>query len=289
MILIVSFLLLYQIVIADIQQHYVVINCSWPCPTITDACILTKNGAQCQPKIINEWNIITPSKSPVYTGAYSSVENHTCIPAPIPSLPIYRNTTVLLNNQTVIQWPIISTYKALDDYLGNCNHGMFCSSTGEDEAKPICRKGYAPGSKCISSNQCRRDYCSSGICYQSTQQESQDSTDTEAHRQTKNTIIIAATIVSVLGVIAIIVLVIAVIRYRRRRVKHHMDSANNINDFDLFNESDFDSPPLKAQIRQVSVDTTQEDVLPSMQQNALQKELRKNYHKHPAKPSSYQI
>ncbi|KAI8889172.1 hypothetical protein K501DRAFT_171260 [Backusella circina FSU 941] len=288
MILLVFFLFIYQFVIADIQQYYVVINCSWPCPNISDTCILTRTSAQCQLKGDNEWNIITPSKSPVYTGAYSSVENHTCIPAPIPNLPIYQNSTVLTTGQTVIQWPIVETYKSLDNYLGNCKHGMFCSSTGQDEARPICRRGYAPGSKCISSNQCKRGFCESGTCHQKSTytEKTGQSQQEERGRQTHNTIIIAATIVSILGAIVILLIVFTVVRYRRRRVKH---SENKDADSNLFNEvSDFDNSTLKrAHIIETKIE--EENFTPSMQQNVLQKELLKSHHKHHAKPSTHQI
>lgn len=141
------------------------INCSWPCPIITNSCIVTPQGASCRERRTNEWMINTPEKSPVYTGAYVTIEFQSCDPVPIPRLPpasLGVNTTQI--GQSIIRWPIQSTRRPYDNYLGNCGHGFYCSSIGDDEIEPICRQRLAILSTCFSSNQCLSGSCVDNTC-----------------------------------------------------------------------------------------------------------------------------
>ncbi|KAG2194128.1 hypothetical protein INT47_004198 [Mucor saturninus] len=205
-----------------IAAQHSLINCTWPCPTSTHGCIVTPQGASCSDKGINEWVINSPEKAPIYTGAYVSVALQACQPVPIPKLPaafIEVNTTQI--GQSIIMWPILNMRRPQDEYLGNCGHGFYCSSTGEDQLKPVCRQRFVMTSTCFSSNQCL-----SGSCLENTCQYNSNRTDggrrhryTESHNDydDRRTARILASIFGIVG--GIIVLVVGFIMYRRRQIR----------------------------------------------------------------------
>lgn len=138
-----------------------VIDCSWPCPNPAHGCIVTNEGAHCATRGKDLWEITTPLKAPIYTGSYITRPMDSCQPAPIPNLPTGSATKP---GQSVIMWPMKPERRPLDEYLGNCRGGLFCSSAGGDKSNPVCRIRYQPGVACVSPNQCYSGICTNNIC-----------------------------------------------------------------------------------------------------------------------------
>ncbi|KAI8079554.1 uncharacterized protein B0P05DRAFT_587015 [Gilbertella persicaria] len=146
------------------SQYPAVIDCTWPCLNTSHTCIITLQTAQCQFQTPNSWTMISPSKAPMYTGASVSTNLQSCTLAPQAPLPTLLNNTPLLNHQSIIMWPVHNLYRPLDAYLGNCGHGLYCSSAGQDRQQPICRQKSQYGSHCVSSNQCLAGVCEHNVC-----------------------------------------------------------------------------------------------------------------------------
>ncbi|KAK4517299.1 DNA repair protein rad14 [Mucor velutinosus] len=142
-----------------------VINCTWPCFDDAARCVVTPEGASCQIAQGDSWILSSPEKAPVFTGSYVSRIALSCIPAPIPQLPMATQNTTVNSNQTVIEWPPWNLRRPLDTYLGNCGHGLYCSSVDKDANLPVCRQRLSVGSTCQSSNQCHYGFCSDYICH----------------------------------------------------------------------------------------------------------------------------
>lgn len=140
------------------------IDCSWPCPNPADGCIITNEGAHCAPRGANRWEIKHPLKAPVYTGRPVTRPMDRCQPAPMPQLPAGDIANIPNPGQSVIMWPMQPERRPLDEYLGNCRGGLFCSSAGDDKANPVCRIRYQPGVSCVSSNQCYSGKCLDNVC-----------------------------------------------------------------------------------------------------------------------------
>lgn len=142
-----------------------VINCTWPCFDDTARCVVTPGGASCQIVQGDSWILHSSKKAPVFTGTYVSRAATSCIPAPIPQLPVATQNTTITSNETIIEWPPWTLRRPLDPYLGNCGHDLYCSSVGDDATQPVCRQRLSVGSTCQSSNQCHYGFCSDTFCY----------------------------------------------------------------------------------------------------------------------------
>lgn len=140
------------------------INCTWPCPDPKHGCIITTTTAFCGSRANDIWMINEPEKSPFYTGAYVPIELKSCQKVPIPPLPSAPPNTTTKQGETVIEWPIHSIRRPQDEYLGNCGHGLYCSTTGQDKSNPVCRHRFDLSSPCDSSNQCLSRFCLVGVC-----------------------------------------------------------------------------------------------------------------------------
>lgn len=194
------------------------INCSWPCPRATNGCIVTPQGASCGDRGINDWVINMPEKAPIYTGAYVSIALQPCLPVPIPSLlPAYLGVNTTQIGQSIIMWPILNLRRPQDEYLGNCGHGFYCSSIGNDKLNPVCRQRFVISSTCFSSNQ-----CSSGSCLNNTCQFNGNRTDGTGRRyrysesqnyDNKTTARILASVFGIAG--GIVVIAVGFVLYRR--------------------------------------------------------------------------
>lgn len=148
-----------------VTPQWSLIDCTWPCANGADSCIITNEGAQCKAKTGPEWMIPAADKSPIYTGAYTNRPLQPCIPAPIPNLAHAEQGSATNAGQSVILFPMqTETDRPLDEYLGTCNGGMYCSAAGDDKANPVCRIRLQPGSTCASSNQCYSRNCENGVC-----------------------------------------------------------------------------------------------------------------------------
>lgn len=158
------------VAIAFFTQHvgaaqYSYIDCTWPCLNPSDKCVVTVQGASCGSRDITSWILNTPERSPYYTGAYVSIALQPCQPVPIPKLssaPASNASTVI--GQSVIMWPISNLHRPQDEYLGNCRHGLYCSSFGQDKSNPVCRQKFALSSACVSPNQCSTGFCTNRTC-----------------------------------------------------------------------------------------------------------------------------
>ncbi|CAO3630325.1 unnamed protein product [Mucor hiemalis] len=140
------------------------INCTWPCPDPKQGCIVTTTTAFCGSRVSDLWMINEPEKSPFYTGAYVSIELQPCQKVPIPPLPSAPLNTTAKQGETIIQWPVASVRRPQDEYLGNCGHGLYCSSSGQDKLYPVCRHRFELSLACNSSNQCLSRFCLDGVC-----------------------------------------------------------------------------------------------------------------------------
>ncbi|KAI8645114.1 hypothetical protein BD408DRAFT_412263 [Parasitella parasitica] len=150
---------------AQQQPQWSLIDCTWPCPNGADSCIITNDGARCGPKSGSQWLIPAADKSPIYTGAYAHRPLESCIPAPIPNLTHVDQGAATDASQSVILFPMQTEVdRPLDEYLGNCDGGMYCSATGNDKTNPVCRIRLQPGSACASSNQCYSRNCENSVC-----------------------------------------------------------------------------------------------------------------------------
>ncbi|GAN10552.1 hypothetical protein MAM1_0369d10095 [Mucor ambiguus] len=158
----------YFLVAVEAQQpqpQWSLIDCTWPCANGGDACVLTNEGAQCKAKTDPEWVIPAADKSPIYTGAYTHRPLQPCIAAPIPTLKHVDQGAATNAGQSVILFPMqAEADRPLDEYLGTCDGGMYCSAAGDDKANPVCRIRLQPGSACASSNQCYSRNCENGVC-----------------------------------------------------------------------------------------------------------------------------
>ncbi|OBZ85766.1 hypothetical protein A0J61_06188 [Choanephora cucurbitarum] len=186
-------------------------------------------SAACQEKTTNSWVINEPSKAPVYTGAYIPTKLQSCIPAPNPLLPsiVHQNSTTqdqqISNDQTIIMWPIYNMYRPSDAYLGNCGHDLYCSSTGQDADRPVCREKFDKGAYCNSTNQCLTGICENATCQSIYVHDGRNHPTPSSLDNQPQLRPILASILSVLT--ALILFVIAVRLYRRYR--HRLFSQKN--------------------------------------------------------------
>ncbi|KAI8979492.1 hypothetical protein BDF20DRAFT_869915 [Mycotypha africana] len=207
------------------------INCSWPCPDESDMCVITKAGGNCQQQTDNDWLLTTRRKAPVYTGPTVTIYLQPCLPAPFPELPPFKENMTLKQGQSVIDWPSGTIHRPLDQYLGNCGHGLYCSFTGVDSNSPVCRQRFDHGAFCVSSNQCLSSYCHDNICHPKTDIISKDNrtTDTMSDNQdssysapetSRKTVIILGSIFGAVGVLACAAICYLLYRchYRQKQV-----------------------------------------------------------------------
>lgn len=263
--------------IANFPVRYSLINCSWPCPISNYGCVVTTTGANCQMKGINSWIINAPTKAPVYTGFLASGDLDSCIPAPIPRLPAATQDSPVKTGQSVIMWPILSSSKPLDEYLGNCRRGLYCSSAGTDKTRPVCRQILSAGSTCISSNQCSKGLCRQDTCQSSRKDNirnngkssgSQNTNYQDSHNS--NTTITDNILGPLFGSVGALVVSVAGIctycRYRQRRKikakrsnENYAVSCNAIRETSSVTLSSESLPPYQLKEEQFASDRTHED------------------------------
>ena len=202
---------------------YVLINCSWPCPNPAQGCVITNTEAFCGNRESNRWMMNSVQKAPFFTGAYVSLKLQPCQIAPKPTLPLvspaYNTTTA---GESVIQWPIPSLHRPYDAYLGNCGHGLYCSSTGEDAANPVCRARLDISDSCISSNQCISRHCENNTCqpYDNTTKKDQPYSKHIIHPHHTSTGHILAAVFGTFGAIFVATLCYFAYRHRKNKKQH---------------------------------------------------------------------
>jgi hypothetical protein len=206
-----------------LEEQLVLINCSWPCPNPAQSCIVTSTNTSCGNRgSSDQWMMNSPKKSPFYTGAYITVNLQLCQPVPIPTLPTTNSTATTGVGQSIIEWPIASKHKPQDEYLGNCGHGLYCSSIGQDKLNPICRQKLDDLSPCNSSNQCLSRYCFDSLC-QANNNITKKGGETKHHNITQpthnSTGKIIAAVLGVFGAILVIALVFFIYRKRKHNKK----------------------------------------------------------------------
>lgn len=210
--------------ISSIQAlQLALINCSWPCPNASHECIVTSTTTFCGNREMNSWMMNTPEKSPSYTGAYVSIHLQPCQSVPIPLLPIIDNTTSIQPGQAIIEWPITSnSRKPQDAYLGNCGHGLYCSSIGDDKLVPVCRQKLSNSIACNSSNQCISKHCIDNICQVNNSITKKEDQFKQHHHVThpshSSTGHILAAVFGVFG--AVVIAAVAFFIYRKRKQKN---------------------------------------------------------------------
>ncbi|KAI9481112.1 MAG: hypothetical protein EXX96DRAFT_649648 [Benjaminiella poitrasii] len=285
---------------AALEIQYSIINCTWPCPDNDDSCVITSNSTSCQKADDNSWVMSSPKKAPAYTGATVSIDLLPCISAPIPQLPVAKDDANLTDEQTIIKWPVPNLRRPLDNYLGNCGHGLYCSSSGEDSQTPVCRPKLEVGSPCTSSNQCSAGYCYDNICHPKNEDISTARNETHSHTTTNvnsnshssgewsdnanssmsaTTVKILASVFGILGGLAIIVFgFIMWHRYRRRKVDNNLQATDNFLRHESQDKEEQFATDFLSENPHRTVDSYN-GISPSTQQSQLQTDLR-NYHEY---------
>ncbi|KAI8384761.1 uncharacterized protein BYT42DRAFT_563565 [Radiomyces spectabilis] len=212
----ISLSLLFFVTARAQQPSEVVINCSWPCPTASDVCEITANGASCQPRRGSQWIMTAPDQSPIYIGPHAGL-NQPCLLAPIPSLPAASSGETGGPGSTIIHWPPNTPNRPLDQYLSNCGNRLFCSA--DNNASPVCHLRFNPGASCTSANQCFSRNCANGTCQaRNTKLARRSAGATFAEHHDGAAFNIVHVMAAVFGIIgAAIVGVIVFIMFRRRR------------------------------------------------------------------------